>query len=195
MGQDIAMNQEGTFRGMIREYGARQTKTGAIQLRILADIEEIWDPELEQFVDWREYEVIVEGDLNLVQKNGSINKTQVKALIEHTGWDGNFTSLSDGTWKPTPCQFSVKRDTYYDEPRYRVDWINGYDDTPRGISTMDLDEAKALQNRLGGEMRAVVGNTTRQKQKPAGAPVAPRKATAPSVAEAATKAPVDGVPF
>lgn len=194
------LDREGTFRGLITEYGCRKTEGGAIQLSVYADIEEEWDPQLEAWVDWREYQRKVSGDLNLVKKDGTINKTQVQALVNHTNWDGNFTSFSQETFKPTPCQFVVKQNTYNDNTRYRIEWINAYDRVPGAFTPLDADTAKALQNKLGGEMRALVGNVVRQERKPTGTPAAPPKAPAPpSPAEQSPEnnadVPGDDIPF
>lgn len=197
--QKEELDREGTFRGQVTEYGCRKTDAGAIQLSVYADIEEQWDPELEQWVDWRQYQVEVYGDLNLVKKNGTVNKIQAQALVNHAGWNGEFTSLSQETWQATPCQFVVKQNTWNDNVRYKIEWINAYDRVPGAFTPLDADTAKALQNKLGGEMRALIGNVTRQKQKPAGAPAAPPKASVPASTEDSTTtpagSPTDDIPF
>lgn len=196
MGRDIDMDREGIFRGTIREYGSRKTESGAIQLSVFVDIESIWDPQLEQFVSWQEYEYVARGDLNLVKRDGTLNKTQIQALVQHVGWDGDFTSIARETWQPIPCQFVIKEDTYKDQTRYRIEWVNDYNRKPGGFTAMDTAIAKDLQNRLGGELRALVGNVTRSEQKPEGKPPTPVKAPATS-AEPPPAEPMgdDDLPF
>lgn len=189
------LDREGTFRGQITEYGCRKTDGGAIQISVYADIEEQWDPELERWVDWRQYQLEVYGDLNVVKKNGTINKIQVQALVHHVGWDGDFTSISQETWKPIPCQFVVKQNTWRDSVRYKIEWINAYDRVPGAFIPLDADTARDLQNRLGGEVRALAGNVVRSEQKPKGKPAAPAKAPMSSPEPPPAEVPKDNIPF
>lgn len=208
------MSQElmeaGEFRGEIREYGLREyDKSNAMAVAIEVEIHEVWSPKDEQWIDWRNYDVIAHGYLNVVKRDGTLNQKQIMTLIEHAGWDGDFTSIVQHTWAPTPCQFSVKAETYNNQPQYRVNWLNAYDRVPAAVlGNVDENKARSLQDRFGAQVRAIAGDQQRNAQAPKGRPASPAAASRPQApkpqaanaqaanaafAEAAT--PHDDIPF
>ena len=98
--------------------------------------------------------------------------SQVKALGEYAGWDGSFSSIAEGKWQPTPCQFSVEENEHKGKVTYRIAWLNGYD-SPVGGKGLSPDEAKKLQTQHGASMRALIGNAKRNAAPPTGAPQTP----------------------
>jgi hypothetical protein len=164
------LNQAGNFRGKITSYALSEMESKAVSVKLVVALEDIYfDGE---WSDWREYEIVARGDIWVVTRSGQLNKTQVEALCNFAGWDGSFTAIVQGTWKPLPIGFSVSEDKYKETVRYRISWLNGYDHTPGG-GNVDADKAKELEKRFGGELRALSGNATRNQAPPAGKPGKP----------------------
>ena len=174
------LNQAGNFRGSMTSYGFRELDSGAKCLSIICAVHDVWDPDAKEWVDWREYGFEVGGDLWLIKKDGSLNESQIKALTQYAGWDGNLIPIVEGTWQPLPIGFTVKADHYNNQERYRIVWINDYNRQPGATSNIDADRAKALQAQYGSQFRALAGNANRNTATPAGKPKAPQPPKRPS---------------
>jgi hypothetical protein len=126
----------GSCRGQIIEYGLAEMDSGATAVNITARINEYWDTDENVWTDCRTnksgeaIELETEGAIWIIKKDGKINQSQAESLMQHAGWDGNMTSIENGSWKPTPCSFVVNKDTYKDESRFRISWLNDYNREP-----------------------------------------------------------------
>ena len=194
------LEQAGTFRGRITQYGLSQKTSGAHSVYIEVAIDEVFEDG--EWGDWRAYELTVTGDLWVVKKDGTLNDRQITALCDYAGWDGSFAAVAEGRWKPTPVQVRVQENVYKDETRYRINWINAYDAVPGG-GNVSADEAKKLEAKFGSQVRAICGNAVRAATKPdpaEGGPTKPAggvstpKITPPTVTSEAEKA-ADDIPF
>jgi hypothetical protein len=121
-----------------------------------------------------------EGYIVLISKAGKVNENQINRLIKHANWDGDFQSLADHAWEPTPIRFDIQAKEYNGEVSYRINWINAFDSEPGGAGgNVDADRAKALNSQYGAAIRALRGNQTRAATPPAAgkpqAPATPRK--------------------
>ena len=168
------LEQEGVFRGSISNYGIDEADSGAVAIVIHVDVEEIFAEG--EWHDWREHQFTTEGRVWVVKKDGTVNQRQAEALIQCAGWDGLFESISSRSWTPTPISVTVKADTYNDETRYRIEWVNPHDSSPGGGGNVDPAKAKALDSKLGAQFRALVGNQKRNGAVPAVKPKAKPKA-------------------
>jgi hypothetical protein len=178
MSQEI--NQNGIFRGQILEFGLYEPESGAVGVSVKARIDEQWNTETKAWDDWREYDVTADGTVWVIKKDGSLNDKQVESLIKATGWDGNIEAVRNGEWQPTPCQLVVNEDTYKDEVRYKISFVNEYDRTPGAVGNVSPDRAKQLQTQYGAQLRALAGNVLRNAAPPAGKPKAPKPAAKPA---------------
>jgi hypothetical protein len=171
----------GNARGLIAEFGLKEAKSGALAVSIVAKIHECWDPEGERWIDYREGELEVSGDIWIVKKDGTTDQRKLESLIRYAGWDGQLPSVVEGTWQPTPCAFTVEREDYKDQARYRIGFINAYDWTPGAVGNVTSEKAKELQAKYGSQFRALAGNVKRATIPPT-APV-----SKPSVPKPAAK--------
>lgn len=161
------VDRKGTFRGVIAEYGMKEFPSGAVAIKFRAELTEIYDFDNEQWVPWEEYQMEVWGDSFVVKKDGSLNQTSVDALVNHAGWNGSFHAIFDQTWKPTPCQFSVKGEDYQGKTYYKVGFINGFNDEPGGsMPQLDPDKVRGLDAKFGSQLRALTGNKMRNQAPP-----------------------------
>ena len=166
------LEQEGTFRGPIVDFGVNAADSGAKAVSLTVSIEDIYHEGV--WVDWREYAMEVKGDIWIIKKDGLPNERQVRALAEYAGWDGSFVSLANGTWQPTPVQVQVQGDEYKGQTKFRIAWVNAYDSTPGGGGNVTPDAAKALEAQYGSQMRAIASSAKRsQAPPPAGGPTKP----------------------
>jgi hypothetical protein len=188
-------DRAGQFKGDITEYGLRQMQapSQAVCVPIKVLLTEWWDGA--QWVDWRSYGMEAQGDIWIGKKDGAVNEKQIEALVKCAGWDGNLASLVDGSWTPTPCQVAVEEDSYNDQTRFRISWLNPLDRTPGGGSLSNVDETnvKALEARFGSPSRAIVAAAKRNAAPTTGKPPAPPKPAARQPVPAG--AGDDGIPF
>ncbi len=195
MSQDL--NQEGTFRGRIIEFGLQEgSGTESVGIAIKAEIDELFDSELKDWVDWREYRVQCYGYVNIIKKDGSPNTVSAENLCKCTGWNGSLDDVANGAWKPKPVQFSTKINVYQDKTSYKIDYINEYDRVPGGgIRSIDAGKAKTLQQKYGSQFKAIAASANKAAQpvsvkpKPAAPAPMPRNDN-PPVANS-----VDEIPF
>jgi len=197
------LDQEGTFQGEIMDMAIldakdTQSKAVSITVRIL----EIWHEGA--WHDWSEYGLEVSGNLWVIKKDGTINETQWRALVENAGWDGSFASVATKSWKPKPVQVVVQADTYKDQTRYRISWLNAWGSMPGILGGIAPDAAAALDAKYGAQARALSGNVNRGKgAAPAGKPgkpSAPKKKAesqpeTPPLPPRDDPPPVDEIPF
>lgn len=156
----IQCDREGVFRADILEYGLREFESGSVAISIRVRFREAWNGE--GWDDLTQYEDMeAHGSLFIIKKDGSINNSQVEALVEAAGWDGSMNSIVNATWTPTPCQVVIKAEDYKGQRQYRISFVNPYDRVPGGLSNIDPEKAKALETRFGSSLRAVAGNVKR----------------------------------
>lgn len=177
------LSQEGNFRGEITEYGLFEPESGAVGVNIRARILEAWDVETQQWVDWREYDIEAEGCIWLIKRDGTVSVKSSDSLMKYSGWNGDIQAITGGSWNPTPCAFTVGKDSYKDETRYRISFINDHDRKPGGTGNVTPERAAELALRYGSQFRALAGNATRNAPQPAKPPLkkpAPAKKTPPT---------------
>jgi len=183
------LQQSGIFRGRISSYGLNKANSGAMSVAIRLAVDDVYSDG--EWFDWSEHRFEAEGNIWLVKKDGTLNETQVRALVDHASWDGNLTSIVAGDWRPIPVQAVVDEDEYNGQVRYRINWINGYDSVPGG-GNVSAEEAKTLQNQYGPQLRALAGNSQRNASVPGGKPAKPaagQKKTSKTPAPAAEPKP------
>lgn len=167
------IDREGNFRVQITDFGISEMESGSVAVNIKAKILEMYEGN-EQWSDWTQFDPYeVEGAIWIVKTDGTLNENAVRSLMAHTGWDGNIESIVDGTWKPNLCQVQVKLDTYKDQSRFRIAFINDYSRTPGGMSNVTPEKAKQLAMRFGGQLRALAGNAKRSSSPAPGRPAPP----------------------
>lgn len=182
-------DREGTFKADIIEYGLKEHESGAVSLNIQCALGELWDRDNKVWDEWAQHDMRAFGSLNLVKKDGTLNQTQIKSLVEATGWNGDFAAIANCTWQPLRCQVQTKRNEYEGNVSFRVNWVNPVDAEPgSGLSNIDPDKAKALNARFGGNIRALAGNATRNATPAAGKPPAPKANGTRKPAQAAVDA-------
>lgn len=166
------VDREGIFRGTITEYGLKEMESGAVAVSIKAKLDEFY--QADAWHPWAEYEQEAQGDIWVLKKdNGGPNDKAIASLVRCAGWDGEFTSITNETWKPTPAQFVVKREEYNGQTRFKIAFVNEFDRSPSGsMGNVDQAKAKELQARFGSQLRAIVGNSKRAAP-PNGSPPAP----------------------
>lgn len=203
-------DREGTFRAEIIDYSLLAPfKSGAIPLSIDAKLLAMWDADAGEeegqgdWVPWEEYDVVANGLQWLVKKDGSLNESTAQNLMEHAGWDGDFESLSNRTWKPTPCQVVINEEKDPERSKWNefpIAFVNAWDASVGSRREMDKDMAKQLKTQHGAALRALKGNTKRNAAAPKGKPANPPKSKPENDAnkallEAGQPAGKDDIPF
>jgi hypothetical protein len=195
-------DRDGDFRGEIVEYGIEEGKEGsqAVMVAIKVKLNEWWEPGQPgaegQWHPWAEYDQEAYGRVCVVKTDGTLNSIGCEQLIKGAGWDGDFVTLDDKTWKPKPCMVWVKPEEYKGKTQFKVASVKAFDATPGGggLSSVGTEKARALSARYGGALRAMKGSlATNAKPAPAGKPAAPSKPPKAPVAAAAANG--DEIPF
>lgn len=176
----------GTARGKIIDFGLSEFDSGAVAVSLKLAVQEYFDTESGQWVDCEAEGFETAGDIWVVKKDGTVNDKQVQALCECCGWDGDLTSIVQGTWRPTPCAVVVNREEYKGGVRYRISFVNAFDRVPGQVGNISPEKVQALQDRYGDKFRALAGNVQRNTAVPPGKPPAPRKPAAPPPAAASS---------
>jgi hypothetical protein len=171
MSTDI--DREGDFQIQIREAGVQKYDSGATAIAVIANVLAQFNHETGEWDDWSQYDVVARGYLNIIKKDGTINKSQVESLCKHAGWNGSLAMIAEGEWKPTPCSCNIEANEYKDQVSYRIGFINAFDRVPGGLGTMKPEDAKSLDAQFGSAMRAIAGSATHGNTKPAGKPSSP----------------------
>lgn len=182
------VDREGTFRAKIREYALFEAESGALAINVVADLTDMWNGSF--WEGWSEYGQDVEGAVWIRKKDGTANEKAISSLCQHAEWRGTLREIDDRTWEPTPCQVVVKFDDYNTPGRYRVSFINGFNDTPGGTGNVSSEKVRALEDSFGAQLRAIAGNAKLNAPKRNGQskPPAPK----PRAKAAASGRPVDG---
>lgn len=165
------VDREGHYRAIITSYGLHEAESGSLAINITASLTNYWNTT--EWIDWPAGEMEADGAIWIVKKDGSLNDTGVQSLMRHAGWDGNLTSIDDQTWQPTPIAVTIQEDTYKDQTRLRIAFLNDYERTPGAKSNVTGDKVRELQNKFGGALRAIAGNVGRVKAPASGKPSAP----------------------
>jgi hypothetical protein len=178
------LEQEGIFRATVREVGIRRETSGAICVSVEFQVLEAWNWETRNWDDWRDCEdQLVSGSFYVIKTDGRIHPGAVNQL-KVIGWNGEFASVTDGSWSPLDCQITVQQDTYTREDkttvtRYRAEWLKPFDSEPRsGMGNVSADDAHSLDAQYGTQMRGLVGPKPRGGPPPKTRP--PRKAASPA---------------
>lgn len=189
------IDRTGHFRAVITEYGLNEYESGAVAVAIKARITDQWNGESKEWESWEQYEEVeAAGFLNVVKKDGKLNKAQVESLIKYCNWNGELSSIAERTWEPCACQISIGCEVYKDQKQYRINFVNDYSRTPGEVGNVDSEKAKALDSRFGGEMRAIFGTVKQRNAPPAGnRPKSPPKKEA--VEAGANSEPKGDLPF
>jgi len=177
------LTEEGDFRVRVYKYGLWEAKSKAVAVNMDFEVLEAYDHEGQTWIDWRGEDVFVGGAFWIVGKDGAINERQVESLVEHCGWNALMSDITAGTWKPTDCQVTVKKEEYQGNVRYKASFINAYDAQPGGRSNVTADAAKSMDQSYGASLRALAANA-KAKKKPNGKPSSPSKPAPTSTEEA-----------
>jgi hypothetical protein len=185
------LSQAGVFRGQIISYGLYEPgKDGSqsLAISVVAHIQDAWDGEKQEWIDWREYELEGEGDLWIVKRTGELIQNQINNLVKHAGWDGDVMSVAERRWVSTPCQFVVNEEKdpngKYDT-KFKIAFINAWDSVPgAGRQFLDPQKAKAIADRYGPQLRALTGSIKQNSVVPSTKkPSIPSKPIAPKQQE------------
>jgi len=171
----IPFDREGSFRGVITEYALQDTQNSkSIGVACKFQVHEFFNHELEQWEDWRSFDMEGYGTTWIIKKDGTLNSSAIESLIKSTGWDGDVLSIIEQRFQPTPCQWSTKAEQYEGNTTFRPNFLAPYDAVPGGPGLRKIDDQKgrSLASQYGAQLRAIAGNA-KAKAAPAGRPSAP----------------------
>ena len=172
-----SMNWAGNARGRITEFGVFEADSGAVAISIKAAIDAYFNIDTGKWTDCAadRFEEIESGNiLNRQDKRRRLISKSVESLCQYAGWNGDLTSIVNGTWQPTPCSFVLNEEEYKGVKQFKISFLNAYDRIPGNVGNVTTEKAKALQDRFGASFRASAGNVQRNAAPPASKPPAPK---------------------
>lgn len=192
------IDREGTGRGEIVDYGLKEYDSGAVAINIRVRIDEWYDFDTKEWLDWSEYGFEVDGAVWVVKKDGGgLNTKSIENFVKCTYWDGSFDSIAQQTFQPAKVQVSIKGEDYQGATFFKIAFVNEWDRVPNtggALSNIDAPKASLLQKQYASAMRAVVANAKRsQGQPPVSKPPAPKPTRQPVAANGTP--PADDIPF
>ena len=182
------ITKKGSYRskGFI-DWGVSTTKNGFPQFVTLLRADEIFDPDLQRWVDLDGSEEMT-GYFTLVDGNGkmTLNATQVKKT---TGWTGSFSALNNMDLSAVPVQFRVDVHLYEGQESLQINWIDEYDAVPGAkVKKLDENDLKALDAKYAGLLKG----PAQPASAPASAPAQPKRK--PGRPAKTTTAPAESTP-
>lgn len=202
MAESIPFDREGSFRGVITEYALQDAKNSqSVGVACKFVVHEFWNPELEQWEDWRPFNMEGFGTTWIIKKDGQLNSSACESLIKSAGWDGDLNAIAEQRWQPKPLQWNTSAEAYEGKTSFRPNFLSEYDAAPGGPGLRHMDGAKAqsLAAQFGAQLRALAGNAKAKAAptgKPTAPPAAPKPAPAPAPAAVAANAERSGdIPF
>lgn len=153
------LNQEGIFRAIPIEgtWGIEEAQSGALAFVMDLAIDYKWDGE-KWAEDWRGMDTCIRGYFYVVKKDGGLNETTIKSLVNALGWQGGFDVLADpnAPWAQRAVNITVKKELYNGKDTYKIAWLNPPDDVPQGgRPTISDDRLAHLANLYNPNLRAI----------------------------------------
>ena len=174
----------GRYRGPVVDSGLGKSKNGYAEIQLLHELTERWNPETET---WETIATERMASYNYIEGAKGVNEGAVANLENVFGWNAsgpNAIAFWNGNANLPGCQIDCDWNTYNGETKMRINWINGFDDTPRaGVKKATPDVVRELQNRLGSKLRAITtgggaSNPNASATPPASKPTMPENAVA-----------------
>lgn len=157
-------DRTGNFRGEIISYGLwNPSGKKSTSINFTARITEWFDPDTKEWVDFLPYNMDVEGDIWIINKEGKLREDAIKDVCEYIGWNGDTGVFARRDWEPRPFGFSVESEVYKEKERFKVGFINSYDYTPGAGKATDPEVVKSLNQLYGAQLRALAGSASKPK--------------------------------
>ncbi len=158
---------EGNFQAKIIQYALNEAESGALAIHIRAHI--LAHHESGEWLDDTDTEIIAEGDIWIIKKDGTPNEPGVQSLVNHAGWDTCLESIVEETWTPLPCVVTVRSDEYKGVTRHKIAFLNSWSWQPRG--NVSKQRARQLQEKYGQELALFRPPDSERPSHPAEVPV------------------------
>jgi len=136
------------------------------------------------YADVSEERMEIVGFFFLERKDGTLNEKTIESLKEVFGWDGRdpfWLQDSAAALAEIPVQIILDWETWNNQQRIKLQWLNPYGSTGGGDVVQAGDEKRrAIGSRLGSKLRAFAGGALANAPAPTGRPQAPRSTSRPA---------------
>jgi hypothetical protein len=167
--------QKGAYRGKIIESGVSKSSTGLPQFAANLDLYEFLEGQ-----EWQPCQFDITVYLYPVQKDGSVNEINTAMLEDSLGWDRStgFSGLSRD-WAGMDVQVWCDVEEYNGKTRMKAKNLRPVDYVPAGISRVDTQELRTLDQQFGSVFRATARKPAAKPANGNGHAVAKPSAQAP----------------
>lgn len=160
------IDRAGIFRGHPIRQTVKRFESGSVAIVVRYYINQ----ELESGT-WVDVNFEAFGNHFIIKRDGTPNQAMVSVLSERLGWDGDLSTVSSSDWVNRAVQLDIRREQYEGIARFKVAWINDFDQSPAASGTADEATIEDLVVTYGPQLRALCSTASEN------APVA----TAPTV--------------
>ncbi len=180
----MLIDRVGRFRGIPTQGVIGKSKNGFPQLIVQLQVTEMFDETvneetgepLNEWVDWTEWDMSITGYFVLFNATKALlNYEQVMKAFNWNGTD--LEALQRTDFGDLQVSFEVEENTYSNQTRLQVNWIDNYDAEGRSLKPMESSDIKALADQFSNFMvaapKAKPVKKTRGKAKPKAKVVAP----------------------
>ncbi len=178
------MKALGSFRGTIEGFGVSVSSGGFPQAVFKVHAEQMYDGEAKEWADFAEFDWdpseandrdIMSYNILFGDKGATLNCDQVKKI---TNWNGeSFTELAKMEVVGMKIQWRNELNTYKEETKVQVSWIDEYDAPPGGSVKMIDDKALGDLDAKFADMLAKADKAQSAKGAKGAASKAPATAT------------------
>lgn len=181
-------DREGLFHAYpaeigIDETGANKLATVIMRFRLF---EELADG---KWLDCLSEGLEITGYFYLECRDGSVNSMTIDALTAALGWDGREPFwLQETDLSEKPVQVKLAFENYDGKKRLKVQYLNPYGSSGRGVTKADGATKTSIRNRLGPKLRSLAGPAKTPAKDAADAPK-PEAPSAPPKASPSAEPP------
>lgn len=153
------LDREGIFRAAILNAGLSEGKDGkkTVMANFMFEVESQWDGQ-----DWKSWPAgyACDGNVCLVQTDGTPMPDNVVRIVEATGWNADPAQLNDGSLHECRVMINVVKNEYKNKAgamitNYRADRLRHFNSPAEsGISKLAEDRLASLTSTYGRQFKS-----------------------------------------
>lgn len=185
------LQDTGIFKARLMSWNLTKGKEGGLSVGINCRFQVLAKLEGKSWADWENTYAPVEvfGTWWVIGKAGSPNKTSIDQIVGSLGWDGDIGAVAAGAMPDTrTCQIKVVSESPDGQKvYYKATWMNP-ESFSGALKGLPPDEAKGIQARFGGMLKAQAMKSAGTRPGVPGKPQKAPSSLAPTTPEEAGRA-------
>lgn len=153
----MQLDRAGKFKAYPTECALSQSDSGSMQWVAKCVIAQMFNPESGEWDDVSDQGWTIPAYVNVVKKDGELNKRSVDNLKDTLGWDGADFATLQNDYSQVCIQIECDWETYNEKQSLRVKWVNPENYAGASLKPLDGDALKTLNSKFGGLLRQHTG--------------------------------------